>query len=86
MQLREETARLEAAAEAAEDYAQLSQRNARMLLVEHRDGTPADQINPEAVPLATIQERLSLGRTVASELRTETMTLIGEGAQRPSIY
>lgn len=85
VQLREEAARREAAAEAAEDYARLSQRQrnarrvARMLLVEHPHRAPADQIDPEAVPLATIQERLSIGRTVAGELRTEAMTLIAEG-------
>ncbi|WP_328868623.1 DUF2637 domain-containing protein [Streptomyces sp. NBC_00304] len=87
VQLREQAARLEAAAEAAEDYARLSQRQrnarrvARILLAAYPDGTPAGQIDPESVPLATIQERLAIGRTVASELRTEAMTLIAEGYQ-----
>ncbi|MFD7720748.1 DUF2637 domain-containing protein [Streptomyces sp. NPDC059814] len=85
VQLREEAARLEAAAEAAEDYARLSQRQrnarrvARMLLAALPDGVPADRIDPESVPLATVQERLTIGRTVAGELRTEAMTLIAEG-------
>ncbi|HBF82311.1 MAG TPA: hypothetical protein DD420_20995, partial [Streptomyces sp.] len=83
--LREETARLEAAAQDAEDYARLSPRErserrvARMLL----DAAPAGQdIQIESVPPATIQESLSVGRTTASELRTAALTLI-QGGYRP---
>ncbi|MFD4764257.1 DUF2637 domain-containing protein [Streptomyces sp. NPDC058439] len=76
-QLREETARIEAAAQEAEDLARLSPRErnerrvARMLLAVNGD--------PEAVPLATIQEELSVGRTTASELRAAAVTLIQDG-------
>ncbi|MFF1505535.1 DUF2637 domain-containing protein [Streptomyces sp. NPDC058316] len=75
--IREETARTEAAAQEAEDLARLSPRErnerrvARMLLAVNGD--------PEAVPLATIQEELSVGRTTASELRAAAVTLIGDG-------
>ncbi|MFE9853483.1 DUF2637 domain-containing protein [Streptomyces sp. NPDC005576] len=82
---REETARIEAAAEAADDYLKLSQRQrharrvARMLLVEYPAGTPADQIDPERVPLARIQDRLGAARTTAGELRQEAMQLLRDG-------
>ncbi len=82
---RAERLRIEAAAEAAEDYLRLSPRErnarrvARMLLVEHPHGIPADQIDPERVPLAAIQERLSVGRTVAGEIRQESMLLLHQG-------
>ncbi|MFI5635063.1 DUF2637 domain-containing protein [Streptomyces sp. NPDC051664] len=75
--IREEAARLEAAAQEAEDLARLSPRErnerrvARMLLAVSGD--------PEAVPLATIQEELSVGRTTASELRAAAVTLIQDG-------
>ncbi|MEV6426029.1 DUF2637 domain-containing protein [Streptomyces sp. NPDC051662] len=83
--LREETSRIEAAAEAAEDYARLGQRQrnarrvARMLLVAHPEGTPADKIDLEKVPLAAVQDRLSVGKSVAGELRQEGLALIGSG-------
>ncbi|MFE4336040.1 hypothetical protein ACFRQM_43800 [Streptomyces sp. NPDC056831] len=85
VQLREERARIEAVAKAAEDYARLTPRQrparrvARMLLVEHRPDTPADQIDPETVPLAAAQQRLSAARTTAGEIRQEAMELLGIG-------
>ncbi|WP_185993065.1 DUF2637 domain-containing protein [Streptomyces sp. 130] len=84
-ELRAQAARIEAEIEAAEDYARLGvrQRNARrvarMLLAAHPAGTPAAAITVEAVPLATIMDRLSIGRTVASEVRAEAVTLIEQG-------
>ncbi|MGW6310190.1 DUF2637 domain-containing protein [Streptomyces niveus] len=83
--LRAELRQVEAAAEAADDYLRLSPRErnarrvARMLLVEHPHGIPADQIDPERVPSAMIQDRLSVGRTVAGELRQEAMLLLHQG-------
>ncbi|MFI6125483.1 hypothetical protein ACIBCU_38240 [Streptomyces sp. NPDC051064] len=72
LQLREQVARVEAAAQEAEDYARLSPRErsercgAHLLL----DATPAgEEVQIEAVSLATIQDKLSIGRTTASELR-----------------
>lgn len=47
--------------------------------VEHPDGTPVGQINPEAVPLAAIQGRLSVGQTAAGDIRKEAMVLINDG-------
>ncbi|MFF7366028.1 DUF2637 domain-containing protein [Streptomyces sp. NPDC008125] len=82
---RAEAARIEAATEAAEDYLKLSQRQrharrtARMLLAAHPAGTPADQIDPERIPLAQIQERLGAARTTAGELRQEAMQLLHDG-------
>ncbi|MFF0408680.1 DUF2637 domain-containing protein [[Kitasatospora] papulosa] len=84
-QLREQAARIEAAAQDAEDYARLTPRErserrvARLLLA----ATPAGQETQlDAVPLATIQEELSVGRTTASELRTAALGLI-QGGYRP---
>ncbi|MFD3923904.1 DUF2637 domain-containing protein [Streptomyces sp. NPDC058595] len=82
---RAERLRIEAESEAAGDYLRLSPRErnarrvARMLLTEHPHGTPADQIDQERVPLATITKRLSVGRTVASEIRQEALTLLHQG-------
>lgn len=82
--LREEAARLEIAAVEQEDYARLPQRErserrvARMLLHVCDPGA----VTPESVPLAEIQETLSVGRTTASELRAAAVTLI-EGGYRP---
>ncbi|MEU4352813.1 DUF2637 domain-containing protein [Streptomyces sp. NPDC023838] len=82
---RARAAALEAAAEAADDYARLTprQRNARrvarMLLAAHpADVAPAD-IDPERVPLAEIQERLTVARTTAGEIRQEARQLITDG-------
>ncbi|MFB7553099.1 hypothetical protein [Streptomyces sp. NPDC056154] len=85
VQLREERARIEAVAEAADGYARLTPRQrsarrvARMLLVEHRPGTPADQIDPETVPLAAVQQWLSAARSTAGEIRQEAMELLRNG-------
>lgn len=80
-----QAARIEAAAQEAEDYARLSprarseRRVARLLL----DATPAGHdVQAEVVPLATIQEELSVGRTTASELRMAALGLI-QGGYRP---
>jgi hypothetical protein len=83
--VREQTAQAEAAAQAAEEYAPLSPRErnvrrvARMLLVANPGATRDYEINPEAVPLATIQEELSVSRTTTGELRQEALALIGGG-------
>ncbi|WLQ62080.1 MULTISPECIES: hypothetical protein [Streptomyces] len=85
-QLREQAARIEAAAQEREDYARLTpprerseRRVARLLLA----ATPAGQDTQlDAVPLATIQEELSVGRTTASELRTAALGLV-QGGYRP---
>ncbi|ROV64511.1 hypothetical protein [Streptomyces globisporus] len=80
--LREEAARVEAAAVEAEDVARLSPRErnerrvARMLLeaAESEAG-----ITLEAVPLADIQSELGFGRTTASEMRAAALTLLQDG-------
>ncbi|MCY1649386.1 DUF2637 domain-containing protein [Streptomyces sp. SL203] len=83
-QLREQAARIEATAQEREDYARLTSRALRTprrppLLA----ATPAGQDTQiDAVPLATIQEELSVGRTTASELRTAALGLI-QGGYRP---
>ncbi|MFE4613730.1 DUF2637 domain-containing protein [Streptomyces niveus] len=90
--LRTELRQVEAAAEAAEDYLRLSPRErnarrvARMLLAEHPHNTPADQIDPERVPLVAIQERLGVGRTVAGEIRQEAMVLLHQGYAVKAAY
>ncbi|MGW0778947.1 hypothetical protein ACWD01_36325 [Streptomyces sp. NPDC002835] len=50
-----------------------------MLLIEHPAGTAADQFNPDTVPLATIQQRLSVARTTAGEIRQEALTPLKDG-------
>ncbi|MFF1482368.1 hypothetical protein ACFVYD_33265 [Streptomyces sp. NPDC058301] len=50
-----------------------------MLLLAHATDVTAKGINPEAVPLADIQERLSVSRTTAGEIRQEAVTAIADG-------
>lgn len=52
-----------------------------VLLIEHPAGTAADQLNPDTVPPATIQQRLSVGRTTAGEIRQDA----GEQGPRPPV-
>ncbi|MFH9697393.1 hypothetical protein [Streptomyces globisporus] len=79
--LREEAARIEAAAIEHEDYARLSPRErnerrvARMLL----EASGGEGVTLESVPLADIQEALGVGRTTASELRSAALTLLQNG-------
>ncbi|MET9954463.1 hypothetical protein ABZ135_23370 [Streptomyces sp. NPDC006339] len=83
-ELRARTARAEAAAQAAEDYAELTPRQrsarrvARLLLAACPD-VPPSEIRAEAVPLAVIMERLGIGQTNASELRQGALTLLRDG-------
>ncbi|MCX4417887.1 DUF2637 domain-containing protein [[Kitasatospora] papulosa] len=84
-QLREQAARIEATAQEREDYARLTPRERSERRVAHLllAATPAGQDTQiDAVPLATIQEELSVGRTTASELRTAALGLI-QGGYRP---
>lgn len=83
-QLRADAARADAAAEAADDYARLTPRQrsvrraARMLLAAQPD-MPVDKLNHEAVPLATVMERLDVGQSTASEIRRDAMALLLSG-------
>ncbi|MGW2866020.1 hypothetical protein [Streptomyces sp. NPDC001205] len=83
-QLKADAARAEAAAEAADDYARLTPRQrsvrrvARILLAAHPD-MPVDKIEPEAVPLTTIMERLDVGQSTACEIRKEATVLLLSG-------
>lgn len=81
--LREEAARIEAAAVEREDFARLTPRErnerrvARMLL---RVCAP-DAVELETVPLTEVMEALSVQRSAASEIRAAAATLI-EGGYR----
>ncbi|MFE7412902.1 DUF2637 domain-containing protein [Streptomyces laurentii] len=82
---REAAARADLAATAADDLVRLSPRErngrrvARLLIAAHPAGTPVADIDIQAVPLADIEGRLGVGRTVASELRQEAMGLLESG-------
>ncbi|MFD6331652.1 hypothetical protein ACFWGI_19030 [Streptomyces niveus] len=83
-QLRADTARAEAAAEAADDYARLTPRQrserrvARMLLAA-QPNMPIDKLNHEVVPLTMVMERLDVSQSTASEIRKEAMALLLSG-------
>ncbi|MGW1848957.1 hypothetical protein [Streptomyces sp. NPDC001966] len=85
--LRADTARAEAAAEAADDYARLTPRQrsarrvARMLLAAQPD-LPADKIDHEAVPLTVMMERLDVSQSTASDIRKDAMALLLSGYGR----
>ncbi|MEU3407536.1 hypothetical protein ABZ766_26820 [Streptomyces sp. NPDC006670] len=49
------------------------------MLLAAQPSTPTDRLDHEAVPLATVMERLNIGQSTASEIRQEALALLLAG-------